>query len=84
MNLLYLSRLDVEAAEVSMSEVIRVVEAVFVEKGNHRVEMPPKPGIHPLQDAFIHAMPAFIPSMGAAGLKWVSGFPENITRPAVH
>ena len=80
MNLLYLSRLDVEAAEVSMSEVIRVVEAVFVEKGNHRVEMPPKPGIHPLQDAFIHAMPAFLPSMGAAGLKWVSGFPENILR----
>ena len=80
MNLLYLSRLDVEAAGVSMSEVIRVVEAVFVEKGNHRVEMPPKPGIHPLQDAFIHAMPAFLPSMGAAGLKWVSGFPENILR----
>lgn len=80
MNLLYLSRLDVEAAEVSMSEVIRVVEAVFVEKGNHRVEMPPKPGIHPLQDAFIHAMPAFLPGMGAAGLKWVSGFPENILR----
>jgi ornithine cyclodeaminase/alanine dehydrogenase-like protein (mu-crystallin family) len=80
MNLLYLSRLDVEAAEVSMSEVIRVVEAVFVEKGNHRVEMPPKPGIHPLQDAFIHAMPAFLPSMGAAGLKWVSGFPQNILR----
>jgi ornithine cyclodeaminase/alanine dehydrogenase-like protein (mu-crystallin family) len=80
MYLLYLSRLDVEAAEVSMSEVIRVVEAVFVEKGNHRVEMPPKPGIHPLQDAFIHAMPAFLPNMGAAGLKWVSGFPQNLLR----
>jgi ornithine cyclodeaminase/alanine dehydrogenase-like protein (mu-crystallin family) len=80
MNLLYLSRSDVEAAEVPMSEVIRVVEAVFVEKGNHRVEMPPKPGIHPLQDAFIHAMPAFIPSMGAAGSKWVSGFPQNVSR----
>jgi ornithine cyclodeaminase/alanine dehydrogenase-like protein (mu-crystallin family) len=80
MNLLYLSQLDVQAAEVSMSEVIRVVEAVFVEKGNHRVEMPPKPGIHPLPDAFIHAMPAFLPSMGAAGLKWVGGFPENVLR----
>jgi len=80
MNLLYLSRSDVEAADVSMSEVIRAVEAVFVEKGNHRVEMPPKPGIHPLQDAFIHAMPAFIPNMGAAGLKWVSGFPQNLLR----
>jgi ornithine cyclodeaminase/alanine dehydrogenase-like protein (mu-crystallin family) len=41
------------------------------------VEMPPKPGIHPRQDAFIHAMPAHIPSAGAAGVKWVSGYPQN-------
>ena len=42
--------------------------------------MPPKPGIHPLPDAFIHAMPAFVPAMRAAGMKWVSGFPENHRR----
>jgi ornithine cyclodeaminase/alanine dehydrogenase len=45
-----------------------------------RVEMPPKPGIHPQPDAFIHAMPAFVPAMGAAGMKWVSGFPANQAR----
>jgi ornithine cyclodeaminase/alanine dehydrogenase len=40
--------------------------------------MPPKPGIHPGGgDNFIHAMPAYIPAMKAAGVKWVSGFPEN-------
>jgi ornithine cyclodeaminase/alanine dehydrogenase-like protein (mu-crystallin family) len=41
------------------------------------VEMPPKPGIHTQPDAFIHAMPAYIPSLGSAGMKWVSGYPQN-------
>ncbi|MSU46217.1 MAG: hypothetical protein EXS42_03610 [Lacunisphaera sp.] len=39
--------------------------------------MPPEPGIHPRPDSVIHAMPALIPTSGAAGMKWVSGFPEN-------
>jgi ornithine cyclodeaminase/alanine dehydrogenase len=42
--------------------------------------MPPKPGIHPAPDAFIHAMPAYIPSLKSAGIKWVAGFPENHKR----
>jgi ornithine cyclodeaminase/alanine dehydrogenase len=43
--------------------------------------MPPKPGIHPGGgDNFIHAMPAYIPALGSAGIKWVSGFPENHKR----
>ncbi len=42
--------------------------------------MPPKPGVHTMQDAFIHAMPAYIPSLRSAGIKWVSGYPENFKR----
>jgi ornithine cyclodeaminase/alanine dehydrogenase len=43
--------------------------------------MPPKPGIHPGGgDNFIHAMPAYIPSLQSAGVKWVSGFPGNAKR----
>jgi ornithine cyclodeaminase/alanine dehydrogenase len=43
--------------------------------------MPPKPGIHPGGgDNFIHAMPAYIPALKSAGIKWVSGFPENQKR----
>jgi ornithine cyclodeaminase/alanine dehydrogenase-like protein (mu-crystallin family) len=79
-TMLYLSRRDVESLGLPMAEVVRVVEEVFVEKGHGRVEMPPKPGIHPLPDAFIHAMPAFVPRMRAAGVKWVSGFPQNMPR----
>lgn len=74
---LYLSRSDVEKAAPGMDEIIDLLEKAFIEKGNGRVEMPPKPGIHPMEDAFIHAMPASIPAMNAAGIKWVSGYPEN-------
>jgi ornithine cyclodeaminase/alanine dehydrogenase len=75
--LLYLSRNDVEAIRLPMSEIIDALEEMFREKGAGRVEMPPKPGIHTRPDAFIHAMPAHIPSLGAAGMKWISGYPGN-------
>jgi ornithine cyclodeaminase/alanine dehydrogenase len=76
-DVLYLSCKDVEKADLKMSEIVDTVEAAFRDKGEGRVEMPPKPGIHPQEDAFIHAMPAYIPKMKAAGVKWVSGFPNN-------
>ncbi len=63
-----------------MAEIIGALEAMFVEKGRGAVEMPPKPGIHPQTDAFIHAMPAYIPRLGSAGIKWVSGYPSNRDR----
>jgi ornithine cyclodeaminase/alanine dehydrogenase len=76
-SILYLSRGDVETLDLSMAAIIDALEAMFREKGLGSVEMPPKPGIHPRPDAFIHAMPAYIPSQGAAGVKWVSGYPDN-------
>lgn len=79
-EVLYLSREDVEKAGLTMAEVIEAVEEAFREKGEGRVEVPPKPGIHPKPNSFIHAMPAFIPKMNAAGMKWVGGFPENYKR----
>ncbi len=75
--LLYLSRADVEAVGLDMASIIRLLEEAFREKGHGRVEMPPKPGIHTRPDAFIHAMPAYIPAMHSAGIKWVSGYPAN-------
>lgn len=76
-KLLYLSQADVEKIDLPMSEIIDGLDRMFKEKGRGDVEMPPKPGIHPRPDAFIHAMPAYIPSLSAAGMKWVSGFPDN-------
>ena len=80
-EILYLSRADVEAAGVRMTAIIERLETAFREKGLGRVEMPPKPGIHPGPpggDNFIHAMPAYIGALGAAGVKWIGGFPGNL------
>ena len=74
---LYLSRKDVEKINLPMSEIIGALDEMFKEKGAGKVEMPPKPGIHTQPNAFIHAMPAYIPSLEAAGMKWVSGYPGN-------
>lgn len=82
-ELVYLSRADVEAAAPSMQEIIERVELAFREKGLGRTEMPPKTAIHPGPagaDNFIHAMPAHLRALPAAGLKWIAGFPSNLDR----
>ena len=80
-QLLYLSREDVESVELTMNEIIDALENAFRDKGEGKVDMPPKPGIHPGGgDNFIHAMPAYIPSLRSAGVKWVGGFPENLKK----
>ena len=79
-QLLYLSRADVEEVGLEMATIIELLGDAFREKGAGRVEMPPKPGIHTQPDAFIHAMPAYIPALHSAGIKWVSGYPENQKR----
>ncbi len=76
-KLLYLSKKDVEEINIPMPEIIDSLERMFRQKGEGKTEMPPKPGIHPRKDSFIHAMPAYIPLLGAAGIKWVSGYPAN-------
>lgn len=79
-ELLYLSRADVEAVGLTPAELVELMEKLFRLKAAGQVQLPPKPGIHPRQDAFIHAMPAYIASLDAAGLKWVSGYPGNTRR----
>jgi len=80
-EILYLSQADVARVGPSMAEIIDALEVAFREKGLGRTEMPPKPGIHPGEgDNFIHAMPAYIPALRSAGLKWVSGYPGNADR----
>jgi len=79
-QILYLSQADVARVNLDMATVINLLETAFREKGAGKVEMPPKPGIHTMPDAFIHAMPAYIPALRSAGIKWVSGYPENYKR----
>ena len=50
---------------MSMREVLDALDRGFAAKGRGSTEMPPKPGIHPRPDCFMHAMPAWV--RGAAG-----------------
>src|SRR3972149_4443472 len=60
--------------------VNRRAERRLIALGRSEVELPPKPGIPPRPDSFIHAMPAYVRSSDIAGLKWISGFPDNPSR----
>jgi ornithine cyclodeaminase/alanine dehydrogenase len=73
----YLSRADVEAVGLSGTDVIEILDSAFRAKRAGEVEMPPKIGVHPRDDAFIHAMPAYLSDTDAVGLKWVAGYPSN-------
>jgi len=79
-TLLYLSREEVERVALPMPEIIDGLAAAFLEKAHGRTEVPPKPGIHPRPDSFLHAMPASVPAQNAAGIKWVSGYPANLQK----
>ncbi len=76
----FLSRSDIEQLGIPVADVIADLEAAFAAKGRGEVEMPPKPGIHPRPDAFIHAMPAYVRSRDLAGVKWIAGYPDNPSR----
>ena len=76
-TLRYLTRADVEAVGLTGLEVLGILDDVFRAKRNGAVEMPAKIGVHPRDDAFIHAMPAYVESADAVGIKWVAGYPGN-------
>jgi ornithine cyclodeaminase/alanine dehydrogenase len=79
-ELLFLSRRDVVQLLPPLDEQIALAEETYRALARGRVEMPPKPGIHPRPNAFLHAMPAYLADGDVAALKWVSGYPENPAR----
>jgi ornithine cyclodeaminase/alanine dehydrogenase-like protein (mu-crystallin family) len=76
-ELIYLSQEDILDMNLSLKEVIDLVEHGLDEHGRGRVENPPKPGIHSKVNSFIHAMPAYYRDLDIGGVKWVSGYPDN-------
>jgi ornithine cyclodeaminase/alanine dehydrogenase-like protein (mu-crystallin family) len=85
-TLRYLTRADVEAVGLTGVEVVEILDGVFRAKRQGSVEMPPKIGVHPRDDAFIHAMPAYLADADVAGIKWIGGYPDNQTLglPYIH
>jgi alanine dehydrogenase len=79
-GLLYLSRQEVAELLPDIREQLDLVEATYRALAAGGVELPPKPGVHPRPDSFIHAMPAYLADEDVAALKWVSGYPANKER----
>ena len=79
-RLVYLSRREVIECGPTLAESIDLIEGVLGEHGQGRVENPPKPGVHTLAGAFIHAMPGYLKGPRQVGLKWVSGYFANPSR----
>ena len=76
-EILYITRSEIEGMGYSQAEIMKLVRMALAEHGKKMVEMPAKTGIHPIYNAFHHAMPAFVPAADASGIKWVGCFPEN-------
>lgn len=79
-EVLLLSRIDIEALELTPADVVSVVTLALREHAAGTYEMHPKIGVRPTGTDpanFIHAMPAYLHKLGACGLKWV-GSPRTI------
>jgi alanine dehydrogenase len=79
-TLVYLSREEVRDLLPAVPEQLDLVERTYRAVAAGRVELPPKPGVHPRKDAFIHAMPAYLRDEDVVALKWVAGYPGNKAR----
>jgi ornithine cyclodeaminase/alanine dehydrogenase len=79
-DILFLSKTDVVSLNLSPAQVVSMVEKSLLEHSAGTYEMHPKIGVHPTKthpDNFIHAMPAYLHTLGVCGLKWVGGFANN-------
>ena len=85
-NVRYLSNEDVTALMPPMAEVIELVQETLKQHGAGGTQMPPKIALTPGNDAFLHAMPAYVEATGALGIKWVAGYPSNPVegKPYIH
>jgi alanine dehydrogenase len=79
-ELLYLSRQEVADLLPPIPDQVDLVERTYRAMAAGSVELPPKPGVHPRENAFIHAMPAYLVDDDVAAVKWVAGYPANKER----
>jgi ornithine cyclodeaminase/alanine dehydrogenase-like protein (mu-crystallin family) len=73
----FLSRAEVADLLPEAAEQLDLVEHAYRALAAGRVELPPKPGVHPRKDSFLHAMPAYLRDEDVVTLKWVGGYPAN-------
>ena len=81
----FIDRQEVAAALPPVLERVALAGSTYRALARGEIEMPPKIGVHPRPDAFLHAMPAYLREPDVVAMKWVSGFPDNPARglPAI-
>lgn len=76
-EILWLTREDCVKACPTVEETLAYIKETLIAHGKKEYEMPAKIGIHPWDDVFFHAMPAYVPGSKACGCKWIECFPRN-------
>ena len=77
----FLSLADIEAVAMPLAEVLEIVEDTYRAAAGGHVEVPTKIGVHPdYPHSFLHAMPAWVSSRRALGMKYISYYPGNSER----
>lgn len=76
----YLDRATVRALLPDPVEQVDRLAEVYRSMARGRAENPPKIGVHPRSDAFLHAMPAYLADGDVTALKWVGAYPGNPAR----
>jgi ornithine cyclodeaminase/alanine dehydrogenase-like protein (mu-crystallin family) len=79
-DLLYLSRAEVAGLLPPLQTQLDLVERTYRSMASGRVELPPKPGVHPRPNAFVHAMPAYLRDEDVVAVKWIAGYRANKAR----
>ncbi|MGL4484795.1 MAG: hypothetical protein ACRCUS_07575, partial [Anaerovoracaceae bacterium] len=76
-QVLFLSQSECIELMPSVDDTLKIVKETLIAHGNKDFEMPAKIGIHPFNDVFFHAMPAYVPGQMACGMKWIECYPRN-------
>lgn len=76
-EILYLTKEECSNVGITVDRVLELVREALVAHGKKEYEMPAKIGVHPFDDVFFHAMPAYVPSKKAVGMKWIECYPQN-------
>lgn len=73
----FVSADEIAEASLPLRDVYDLVLEGFELWGSGQVECPPKTGLHTQPGAFVHAMPAYLPTKDVAGAKIISVYPGN-------
>lgn len=77
-EVLWLSQEEVASLGLSMRSIIDAVDEGLKLKGEGKVELPAKIGVHARKDCYIHAMPCWVGGdIDVMGIKWAAGYPSN-------